>query len=55
MIHRFVSKAVQDREPKVEVVQERTRLKSYVKYPEPDPRDRIVDEYDFDDEDDQSE
>ena len=46
MAYRFVSKAVEEREVKIELVEERKRLKTIIKYPPADPRDRIDDEYD---------
>ena len=46
MIHRFVSKPVEEKEIKIEVVQNFKHLGTVIKYPAPDPRDRIDDEYD---------
>ncbi len=46
MIHKFVTKAVEEKEIKVELVRDRRQHKTVIKYPKPDPRDRAHDEYD---------
>jgi len=46
MIHRFESKADKERKIKIDLVQEFKHRKTVIRYPKPDPRDRVDDEYD---------
>lgn len=48
MIHRFEPKAVEERKVKIDLVQEFKHRRTIIKYPTPDPRDRVDDEYEDD-------
>lgn len=46
MNHRFVPQAEEAKQTKIELVRERGHYTSIIKYPKPDPRDRVEEEYD---------
>ena len=45
MIHRFVTEEVKASETKIELTREPKHYKTVIKYPPPNPRDRVDDEY----------
>jgi hypothetical protein len=55
MVHRFVPKEVEAKQPKIEYTEQYSHRRTVIKYPDPDPRDRVDDEYNYDEDRDQSE
>ena len=48
---KFTAESFTNEEPTIVLEQNERTLKTYFKYPAPDPKDRVDDEYDFDEND----
>lgn len=46
MNHKYVPESIKNTEPKIELSRKSGRYSTVIKYPKPNPKDRIEDEYD---------